>query len=167
MTGPSPGAPHSSPGAAVVGDLAALPNPVALSVLMLRDWCEGPVGRERVWSVLAGAMPTPAARAGLRAFEALVDVLVREGRRPLMRHAAGCRCVGSDEAVFAHLLAVAASGEREDAMLLTSLLLPGGLVPAAAHHAEQAGLALARLCLRPGAPRPERAPPEPPARTVH
>ena len=97
----------------------------------------------------------PAARAGMRHFEGLVAILAREGRRPLMRHALACRCVGSDEVVFAHLLATAAMGEREDAMLVATLLVPAPLMALAAEHARQAGLALARLCLRRDAPAPE------------
>ena len=158
-----PGARH---GAAAVGDLAALPPPLSLGVLMLRDWCEGPDGQERVWSAFAAGLPMPAARAGMRHFENLVSILAREGRRPLMRHAPACRCVGSDEAVFANLLATAATGEREDAMLVASLLVPAPLMPLTAEHARQAGLAIARLCLRRDPPEREPAPELHPS-TVH
>ncbi|MGB3553526.1 MAG: hypothetical protein WBA25_02680 [Jannaschia sp.] len=135
-------------GGATVADLRALPSPQALTVLFLRDWCEGPEGRKRVASVLKGALGPAQGSAACEAWDSLIGMLVGEGRRPLMRHDLGCRCVGSDEAVIANLLAVAATGAREDAMLVVSLLLPGDRLIVAAHFAEVAGLAVARADLR-------------------
>ena len=59
-----PDAPHH--GAAAVGDIDALPAPLSLGVRMLRDWCDGPAGQERIWNAFASGLPMPAARAGMR-----------------------------------------------------------------------------------------------------
>ncbi len=65
-----------------------------------------------------------------------------------MRHAVTCRCVGADEAVIAQVLSLAARGEREDAMLILSLLVAGDRLLPAVHIAQQAGLVVLRLSTR-------------------
>ena len=40
-----------------------------------------------------------------------------------MRHSIECRCLGGDEACFANLVATAAEGEREDALLMATLMV--------------------------------------------
>ena len=120
-------APHHGGGA--VAALDALPPPQACAVRLLREWCDG----------TGGASPP--------GFGELARLIVHEGRRPLLRRHAACPCVGSDEAVFAHLLAVAATGDREDAMMIASLLVPADRMGMAAHLAQIAGLAIVRACL--------------------
>ena len=119
----------SCQGGAPVVALAALPPSQACAVRLLREWCDG---------ACAAAPP---------GFDDLARLLAREGRRPLMRHQADCACVGSDEAVFALLLAVAATGDREEAMMLACLLVPADRMGMVAHLAQIAGLAIARACL--------------------
>ena len=123
----TPAAAHH--GGAAIAALDALPLPQACAVRLLRTWCDEP-----------GAASPPG-------FDELARLLVHEGRRPLLRHHAACACVGSDEAVFALLLSVAATGEREDAMMLAALLVPADRMGLAAHLAQVAGLAIARACL--------------------
>ena len=62
-----------------------------------------------------------------------------------MRHASGCRCVGSDEAVIVQVLHLAATGEREDAMLVLVLLVQGDRLLPALRVAERAGSVVLRL----------------------
>ncbi|WP_281825861.1 hypothetical protein [Jannaschia rubra] len=135
-------------GAAVVADLRSVTPMVRTAVLMLRDWCNGPDGQLRVRSAFVDGLSAAEAQAGTHHFEALVRGLTLRGRRPFLRHALACRCVGADEAVFANLLAVAASGEHEDAMLIASLLVPGEVLPLVVNDAAQAGLAIRRIVVR-------------------
>ena len=162
--GAAAGARH---GGAPVGDLDALPRPQGMAVRMLRAWCEGPEAQAAVCSTFAAGLGPARGRAALAAFEALVRLLTGAGRRPLMRHGLACRCVGSDEAVFAHLLALAAMGEREDARLVASLLLPAALSDRAVDHAREAGLAMARLSLRGDASAPSPIPVHPHPTRIH
>ncbi len=135
-------------GAAPVGYLAELPEVEARAVLFLRLWCEGPDARAEVWNDFAAALGGEHGREALGAFEQLCAMTTTEGRRPLMRHGVGCRCIGADEAAFANLVAAAAEGEWEDAMLLATLLFRPGRSPVVADLARKVGLALQRMALR-------------------
>lgn len=68
-----------------------------------------------------------------------------------MRHAPACPCIGADEACFAALVADAAEGAREDAMLISTLIVRPDFAPAAAACAEELGVALRRATLTRGA----------------
>jgi hypothetical protein len=65
--------------------------------------------------------------------------------------------VGSDEAILAHFVMVAATGEREDAMLIASLLVDGPLLLPMVDAARMAGLYLYQAGLRQKARFPEPA----------
>jgi hypothetical protein len=148
-------------GGVPVGHLAELPQVEAAAVVCLRLWCDGAEGQARLWSDLAGALGAGPARDALTAFERLVGQLARHGRRPLMRHGRECACVGADEAAFATMIAAAAQGEHEDAVLLAALLVPPALAAGLAEQAGVVGLALRRMSLCTGreadaAPPPSR-----------
>ncbi len=134
-------------GGVPVGHLAELPQVEAGAVMCLRLWCDGAEAQARLWSDLSGALGAGPAREALSAFERLVGLLVRHGRRPLMRHHRQCSCVGADEAAFATMVAAAADGQREDAALLASLLVPPVLALDLAELAEAFGLGLRRMSL--------------------
>ncbi len=139
-------------GAFPVSALDNLAPGEALAVLCLRRMQEGP---ETLEALLVPALGPVAAKACLRAFSEVMGLVQRHGRRPLARHGAGCRCVGSDEAVLAHFLMVAATGDREDAMLIASLLVEGPLLLPMTEAARTAGLYLHRAGLRQRAAFPE------------
>jgi hypothetical protein len=147
-------------GAAPVGHLLELPDVEQAAVACLRLWCDGTAAQARLWGDLAGALGPGHGRTALKALERLLDLIVTHGRRPLMRHGLDCRCVGGDECAFAHLVAAAAGGEREDALLMASLLVPPGLAPEAVELAGQFGLGLRRMAVsyRPAAGAPEARP---------
>ena len=138
VTGSDVNGAASRRGGAPVGRLAELPEVEAAAVACLRLWCDGAESQARLWADLRGALGDGTARDALKAFERLVALLAREGRRPLLRHHRACACVGADEAVFAMLVAAAAEGDRDDATLLAAEL---------AELAGAFGLALGRLSL--------------------
>lgn len=113
-------------------------------VKCLRFWADGPEGAAKVAELLRARMDEAAAARCHRALSDVVEILARHGRRRLVRHRAGCSCVGADEAVFAHFVMLAATGEREDAMLVGALLVEGPLLLPFAEAARQAGLYLHR-----------------------
>ncbi|NDV01641.1 hypothetical protein [Pseudoroseicyclus tamaricis] len=129
--------PHPAPtprGAAPVGQLAELGALESGAVLALRLWCEG--AREEIG--LAGP--------GLEALTGAMRLLLDHGRRRLMRHGTTCSCLGGDEACFAQLVALAATGEEEEALMLAMLMVRGDMAPALIHHAGDLGRALALSC---------------------
>ncbi|MCZ7676042.1 MAG: hypothetical protein M5U35_09465 [Roseovarius sp.] len=78
------------------------------------------------------------------ALEEMFATIARHGRRRLMRHKLACSCVSSDEAVFAQFVMQAATGEREDAMLMGALMVEGPLLLPFTDAARRVGLELLR-----------------------
>ena len=134
-------------GAFPVSAMDRLPAGEALAVRCLRAWSAGP---DAMTSLLVPALGRQAACACAQAFGDVMGIVQRHGRRELIRHGAHCRCVGSDEAILAYFVMVAATGEREDAMLIASLLVEGPLLMPMSESARMAGLYLYQAGLRQG-----------------
>lgn len=135
-------------GAAPIGYVSELGPIEAGAVLHLRRWCEGPEAWRSVSADLSAAVGPEQARRALGAFEELCNLCALHGRRPLMRHDPGCQCLGSDEACFANFIAVASEGEREDAILIATMIVRADMAPCLAGLAETFGLVLRRMAVR-------------------
>lgn len=131
-----------------VGFLDELEPLEGLAVRYLRMWCEGPDHQGMVWQDFSRALGPSSGRAALKSFEALLDICLRQARRPLMRHKVGCACLCSDEACFATLLGYASEGQREDAFLIATALVRPDIAVALSALAEETGLALRRIALK-------------------
>ena len=119
----------------------------AAAVIYLRMWFDGPQERRNMHEDLRQSLG--AAKAG-KAFQALGDLFslcATHGRRPLMRHSSTCKCVGADEACFARFICAAAEGEREDAMLIATLIVRPDVAPIITALATDFGLALKQMNL--------------------
>ena len=131
-----------SNGAAPVATLDALPAGEARLVMAMRRLGDGEAPLA-VWE---------------RRLVEFLGLVATTARRPVLTHSTGCGCVGADEAVLAHLVATAATGDREDAMLIAVLLVRADAAPLVVSLAETLGLMLRRA----GDPASETAP-----RVVH
>lgn len=135
-------------GGAPVGFLAELDGIEAASVIYLRLWADGPESQAEGWNDFALSLGTTSGRRALKSFEDLCDLCARHGRRPLMRHSVSCKCLGADESCFANFVATAAEGDREDAMLIATLLVRPDMAPLVTSLACNVGLALKRMRLK-------------------
>lgn len=138
---------HSNRGGAPVGFITELGSVEAASVIYLRLWSDGPDAREQVRSDFSTALGADLGGKAARSFEQLFSLCASHGRRPLMRHSIECKCLGADESCFATFIAAAAEGEREDAMLIATLLVRVDMAPVVASCAADFGLALKRMHL--------------------
>ncbi|MEO9685755.1 MAG: hypothetical protein ABJF86_07800 [Tateyamaria sp.] len=134
-------------GGAPVGYVTELSGLEAASVIYLRLWCGGADAQSQVWNDFACSLGPEQGRKAVKTFEGLCDLCVRHGRRPLMRHAVECKCLGSDESCFANFIATATEGDREDALLIATLLVRPDVAPLIASLAADFGLALKRMHL--------------------
>ncbi|MEL6683591.1 MAG: hypothetical protein AAFQ09_13290 [Pseudomonadota bacterium] len=134
-------------GAATVAVLDDYDGLSAAAVLYLRMWCDGPETQTSVMNDLIDTLGRARGHNAIAAFAELCSMCVQHGRRPLCRHGLKCRCVGADEASFAHFVATAADGEREDAMLIAMLLVRPDMAPALTSLATDVGLALKQMNL--------------------
>lgn len=134
-------------GGAPVGFMTELDAIEAASVIYLRLWNSGPEAQVQVWNDLARGLGAERGKTALRSFETLCATCAQHGRRPLMRHSVHCKCIGADESCFANFIATAATGEREDAMLIATLLVRPDVAPLVASLAADFGLALMQMRL--------------------
>lgn len=132
-------------GAAAVGMLAELAPQDLAAILALRNWCDGPEGREAVAQDFARAFPGDDGVQRVNAFADLIAMILSAPRRPIMRHGVSCACFGGDEAVFAHLLGAAAAGDTEDAMAFALILMQPNAAWQAVQMARQVGLGLLHM----------------------
>jgi hypothetical protein len=134
-------------GGAPVGYITELDGIEAASVIYLRLWSDGPEAQAQVWNDFAAGLGLAQGRKALQSFEQLCSLCTSHGRRPLLRHSVHCKCLGGDESCFANFIAAAAEGEREDAMLIATLLVRADVAPLIASCAADFGLALKRMHL--------------------
>ncbi|WP_342077833.1 hypothetical protein [Yoonia sp. SS1-5] len=139
--------PFENRGGAAVGFVADLDAVTAASVIYLRMWCNGPDTQACVSNDLAATLGVGRGRKAVQAFDELCRICARHGRRPLMRHAVTCKCVGADEACFGNFVAIAAEGDRDDAMLMATLLVRPDVAPLVVSLAAEFGLALMQMNL--------------------
>lgn len=132
----------SQRGAAPVGYLDEM-EPLEVSVIRyMRLWCSGPDCQAEVWNDFAVHFGARDGQAHLKSFERMMSTLMSYGRRPFMRHQLDCRCVGGHECALATLIAAAAEANREEAVLMASLLVRADMATTLAAEAEQVGMAL-------------------------
>lgn len=134
-------------GGAPVGFITELDSIEAASVIYLRLWCDGPEAQSLVCNDFANGLGPDQGRKAIKSLEELCSLCAQHGRRPLMRHSVQCKCIGSDESCFANFIATAVDGEREDALLIATLLVRPDVAPLIASLATNFGLALKRMHL--------------------
>ncbi|MEP5153663.1 hypothetical protein [Planktotalea sp.] len=134
-------------GGTAVGFLNELDSVEAAAVIYLRLWCNGADSQMQVRNDFICTLGAEKGARALQSFEQLCDLCARHGRRPLMRHSVQCKCLGSDESCFANFIASAAMGEREDAMLIATLLVRADVAPLVSNLAASFGLALKQMHL--------------------
>jgi len=134
-------------GGAPVGYVKELDSIEAASVIYLRLWSDGSESKASVWKDFASSLGPDRGRRALKSFEDLCNLCAQHGRRPLMRHSVQCKCLGADESCFANFIAIAAAGDREDAMLIATLLVRPDVAPQLTSLATDFGLALMRMNL--------------------
>lgn len=131
-----------------VADMSELTGLSGMAVCCLRHWNQG--GAEAALAMLCARMADGQALVAFEALQDLTAVLAAHMRRPLRCHAPHCACLGMDEAAFARFVEEAAMGEREDALMLASLLVEARAILPLTDAAGRLGLSLHRaaLCAR-------------------
>lgn len=152
-------------GGTPVGFVAELGVVEAASVIYLRLWCDGPEAQAQVSKDFVFELGAERGQRALESFEGLCALCARYGRRPLMRHSVHCKCLGADESCFANFIATATAGEREDALLIATLLVRPDVAPLVTSLAADVGLAFKRMRLR--APKHVVTPNYPIQLTIH
>ena len=132
-------------GAAPVGHLDELPPLEMTTIVYLRMWCGGGASREQVRNdfILAFGYSTGSLHSAT--FSSFMMLLIHKSRRKIMRHQTHCQYFGGDESAVANMIAAAAAGDVDDALLLASHLVPADVVEELINPAEQIGLAFDQM----------------------
>ncbi|GAA0307241.1 hypothetical protein [Rhodovulum strictum] len=133
-----------SRGAAPVARLSELPPVERAAIRCLRGWGAGPATRARMRRNFAQVFGS-SAQSNEEALDALMELVLTAGRRPLARHPPDHPEVGDDENAFAQMVAAAIGGEREDALVFALALMGPQAAFQAVAVAEILGLALLGL----------------------
>ncbi|MBK0327535.1 hypothetical protein I5535_09515 [Rhodobacteraceae bacterium F11138] len=144
-------------GGAPVGHLVHLGSVEQAAVRLLRAWSNGADTLGEVIEIFRADLGPTRAELIRDALCQLCELCCRHGRRPLMCHHTSCSCLGADESCFAHFIANATEGRREDALLMATLLVRADCVLHLLTHAETLGRALSLYCVQ-AAPRPTETP---------
>lgn len=115
-------------GAAPVGVLDELPALELAAIVYLRAWCADEEQRAQIAGDFRLVLGADRGALAYADFDALMRTVLAHTRRPLMRHALGCRCFGGDESAFAGMIAAGAAQDRETAMLFATVLVDGPAV---------------------------------------
>lgn len=132
-------------GSAPVGHVAQLGPVEAGAVLYLRLWSDGPDAHRQMQEDFSASLGVESANAAVESFVTMCDLFAVHGRRPLTRHHVACNCLGADESWFANFIGYASEGEREDALLIATLIVTPHVAPLLVGLAEDFGLALRRM----------------------
>jgi hypothetical protein len=156
-------------GAVSVGRLMDLDPLEAGAVLYMRLCWTNPDALGLLERDFVPLLGLSAGQSAARCFLQMASLCQSHGRRPLRPHSQTCACLGGDEACFARLLASAAEGAREDALMMALLLVRADFAPVLAALAQDAGLALHRMTLRAGetASRPDTSAARAAGTTLH
>jgi hypothetical protein len=139
-----------SPGRVSVGQLSEQPAFEACIVTYLRLWADGEESQIRLQQMLIELCgPTRGVHMTKRWAE-LVALFAQFHRRSITHHALDYPRLGADEAWFANFMATAATGEREDALMLATLMIRHDIAPMLADLAQQFGLGLTQGLLQQG-----------------
>lgn len=129
----------------VVGHMSEMTGLPGMVIACLRQWNRG--GEAAAHAMLRDRMGAGAATAPYEALQDLAAGLGASPRRPLRWHAPDCHRVGADEASVARFVEEAALGEREDALMLASLLVEARGILSLTDAAARLGLWLYRAAL--------------------
>lgn len=132
------------PGSVSVGQLSEQPTFETCIVTYLRLWADGEEAQRRLQHMLIELCGPARGARMTKTWAEMIALLARFRRRSIMRHALDCPCLGADEAWFANFMATAATGERDDALMLATLLIRPDIAPLLTDLARQFGLSLAQ-----------------------
>lgn len=135
-------------GAAAVGRITELDPVEAGAVLYMRLCASAPDALDRMTDNFISLLGAEAGHRAATQLHRLIELCNGHARRPLCPHALGCTCLGGDEACFARMVASAAEGAGEDALMMALLLVRADIAPVISGLAQDAGLSLRRMTLR-------------------
>ncbi len=111
-------------GGAPVGKMEYLSLEEYTIISFLRRYCDGEISRQALRKELIINLGYSAGEKTFDDLKNLFENIFKHGRRALIRHKTDCDCVGADESCFAQLILRAMNNYKEEAILISLLLMP-------------------------------------------
>ena len=111
-------------GGAVVGKMEYLSLEEYMIISFLRRYCDGEISRNTLKKELIINLGDAAGEKTFDNLKSIFENIFNHGKRPLIRHKTECDCVGADESCFAQLILRAGNNYKEEAILISLLLIP-------------------------------------------
>ena len=132
-------------GGAAVGKMEYLSLEEYTIISFLRRYCDGEISRQTLKKELIVNLGYSEGEKMFDSLNNLFKSIFNNGRRALIRHKIECDCVGADESCFAQLILRAANNYKEEAVLISLLLMPPDLSAETVSLASEIGTSIKKL----------------------
>ena len=132
-------------GGAAVGKMEYLSLEEYTIISFLRRYCDGEISRQTLKKELIVNLGYSEGEKTFGKLKNLFEIIFNHGRRALIRHKTECDCVGADESCFAQLILRAANNYKEEAVLISLLLMPPDFSAETVHLASEIGTSIKKL----------------------
>ena len=132
-------------GGAAVGKMEYLSLEEYTIISFLRRYCDGEISRETLKRELIVNLGYTEGEKTFDSLKNLFESIFNHGRRALIRHKTECDCVGADESCFAQLILRASNNYKEEAVLISLLLMPPDFSAETVRLASEIGTSIKNL----------------------
>ena len=132
-------------GGAAVGKMEYLSLEEYTIISFLRRYCDGEISRKTLKKELIINLGYSAGEKTFDCLKNLFENIFNYGRRALIRHKIDCDCVGADESCFAQLILRAGNNYKEEAILISLLLMPPDFSSETVRLASEIGASIKNL----------------------
>ena len=132
-------------GGAAVGKMEYLSLEEYTIISFLRRYCDGEISRQTLKKELIVNLGYSEGEKTFGKLKNLFEIIFNHGRRALIRHKTECDCVGADESCFAQLILRAANNYKEEAVLISLLLMPPDFSAETVRLASEIGTSIKKL----------------------
>lgn len=131
---------YEARGGAAVGLLSDMDPWEVQLIRNVRLWCIGSHGQAQVWTAMTCALEGQSAQREIEVFEGLLSTIGSYAHRPMKTQAVASPCLGADEALLAHLVALASGGDLREAAQVAALLVTAAKAELVVLMAAQVGV---------------------------
>ena len=111
----------------------------------MRRYCDGEISRQTLKKELIINLGYSSGEKTFDSLKNLFENIFHHGRRALIRHNIECDCVGADESCLAQLILRAGNNYKEEAILISLLLMPPDFSSETVRLASEIGASIKNL----------------------
>ena len=112
-----------------ISNLSYLSENELLSIFYLRCFSESKSSKKNLENELCSYLGKKKGLEILFYLESLYEILLKKGRKKFILHSVNCNCVGLDENSFIHLISFSAFKDKNEAMLIATIMTNSNIAP--------------------------------------